>query len=411
MSIDQLDELDTLLAFTEALVREPLAPPRPVEPRPPVRRPPVVWPAADREATRHRPRRWRRVVAVPVMVTALAALPTIAPRVRVDINGTAVELHARPVSALVAIRRAGLEPVDGALLSVVGHRMIDSHFSPATVTRNGRIVTWSANVHDGDRLQLTNGRTVREGTEARRVSVDGGGLPAVEYGLWNPPKEGITDEIVGVRSGEVVSETPAVAPVAATPVTAPVVALTFDDGPNPASTPAILAILKAANIKATFCIVGYAAKRYPALVKAVHDDGHVLCNHSMHHTQNLGKKSADVITAEVRDDSDTIAAAAGSRPLFFRSPGGSWTQSVVDEVRNQGMRALGWNVDPNDYTRPGPSVILARILAHVRPGAVILMHDGGGDRSQTVAQLPALIDRLRKMGYGFAVPTPVTYNA
>jgi peptidoglycan/xylan/chitin deacetylase (PgdA/CDA1 family) len=402
MAIDQLDEL---IAFTETVLREPATAPAPaLAPRPPIRRSSAPVPRITAHPAPRRRRRARLVV--PILAYALVALPTIAPALRVVVNGKVVEVHARSVQLITAVRRAGLEPVDGALLSAVTHRTLDRHFRRAVVIRGGRVSPLSAAAHSGDLVRLENGEATREATRERRVPVEGGGLPAVEFGLWNPPRAGVTDQLVGIRSGEVVSEEPTVPAVVATPVSAPIVGLTFDDGPNPASTPAILAVLRNAGIKATFCIVGYAARRYPELVKAIRDEGHVLCNHTMHHVQLLGRKSSDTISAEIRDDSDAIATAAGTAPLFFRAPGGTWSANLVDEVHRQGMRALGWNVDPADYERPGVTVILNRILEHVRPGVVVLMHDGGGDRSQTVSQLPLLIERLRRLGYGFGVPTP-----
>ncbi|MBA3653098.1 MAG: polysaccharide deacetylase family protein, partial [Actinobacteria bacterium] len=214
------------------------------------------------------------------------------------------------------------------------------------------------------------------------------------------------DVVVGTRSGEVLSRTELSPPTPAAPVTEATVALSFDDGPNPEWTPAVLAILRSAGVKATFCMVGYAARLYPALVKAVADEGHTLCNHTMNHVQSLGRRPVAEITAELQGNSDLIAAAAGTRPAFFRAPGGTWSPNVIDEVHRQGMRALGWNVDPADYNRPGAPVITERILQQLRPGAVVVLHDGGGDRSQTVAQLRNLIDRLKALGYGFGVPAP-----
>ncbi len=394
------DLLDEMLAFTEALLREPDAPTRPFELPRPSRHLPSPRVSAPKPAARRR----RSLLVAPVLIYALVALPTIAPTIRVRVDGRRVEVHARPVGLIVMLRRAGIEPVDGVLLAAVTHREIDRHFDRARVERNGRPASWSTAVHSGDRVALRNGRPSVETTEHRSVPVPGAGLPEVEYQLWNPPRAGATDQLVGVRSGEVVADTPVTAAVAATPVREPVVALTFDDGPNPASTPAILTILHNAGIKATFCVVGYAARRYPELVKAIGDEGHVLCDHTMHHVQLLGRKSADVIRAEIGDDADAIEQASGQRPMFFRAPGGTWASTLVDEVHRQGLRALGWNVDPADYTRPGAAVIANRIMGQVRPGAVILMHDGGGDRSQTVAQLVGLIERLRAAGYSFRVP-------
>jgi peptidoglycan/xylan/chitin deacetylase (PgdA/CDA1 family) len=405
MAIDLLDEM---LAFTEALLREPEPLTRLDQgPRPPVDAP--VVPSIPRPPAPPTTRRRYRRAPPPVpfvgfLILVLLAVPAVSPTLRLRVDGRPVLLHAQSPTVDTVLRRTGIIPVDGVLLAVVTRRTLDEHFQRATILRDGEPVTLIASVRNGDALAVRNGRSMVEPTVHRTVAVPGGGLPDIEYQLWNAPRAGSTDQLVGASSNEVVSQTPVSAPVAATPVTDPAVALTFDDGPNPASTPAVLAILRAAGIKATFCVVGYAAQRYPDLVRAIRDEGHTLCNHTMHHVQLLGSKPADAITAELRDDNAAIGRAAGVRALFFRAPGGTWAGNLVDEVHRQGMRALGWNVDPADYKRPGAAIITARILAQLRPGAVILMHDGGGDRSQTVAQLPGLIERLKALGYTFRVP-------
>ena len=398
MSIDLLDEM---LELTEAFLREPApAPPtRAAAPPRPGRAVPKRWAVAA-----PRPERRRPTLAVGVLVIVLLWLVPVAPAVRVHVNGRLVVMHARDVSVATVLRRAAMVPSDGPLLSVVTHEPIDAHFDKATVLDDGRPVAMPAVVRSGARLDVRNGRPVVETAEHRTVEVPGDGLPAIEYGLWHVPRAGTTDQLVGPRSGEVVSEVPMTAPAPAAPATEQAVGLTFDDGPNPDWTPIVLDILRKADIKATFCVVGYAVKRYPELVRRIVAEGHTLCNHTMHHVQLLGRQSPDHITQEIRDDSDAIEQAAGVRPEFFRAPGGTWAPNLVDEVHRQGMRALGWNVDPADYTRPGAAAITTRILAQLRPGAVILMHDGGGNRGQTVAQLQGLIDRLRALGYTFRVP-------
>jgi peptidoglycan/xylan/chitin deacetylase (PgdA/CDA1 family) len=397
MSIDLLDEM---LEFTEAILREPA--------------PRALHPARPR-STRSEPKRLegaaattpqpRPTVLVGCLVLVLLWVYPVAPSLRVHVNGRSVVLHTSSPSVGTVLRRAGAVPNDGALVAVVSGRTLDEHFDRARIVRGAQRISLASAVRSGDQIAVSNGHAVVEPVAHRTASVPGGGLPEIEYGLWNAPRAGATDQIIGVRSGEVVSEQPTAAPVSATPVGDLVVGLTFDDGPNPASTPAILAILKAAGIKATFCVVGYAAKLHPQLVRAIHDDGHTLCNHTMHHTQLLGSKSPDMITAEIRDDNDLIEGATGVKPTFFRAPGGTWASNLVAEVHRQGMRALGWNVDPADYKRPGASVITGRVLQQLRPGALILLHDGGGDRSQTVAQLSGLIEHLRALGYSFRVPS------
>jgi peptidoglycan/xylan/chitin deacetylase (PgdA/CDA1 family) len=382
--------LDDMLGWADALVGAPAAPSRPARGK-------ITALVAG-------PTRLSSTLLVVFLVADLLWLPAVAPTLKVRVDGHPLVLHASSPTVLDALQRGGLRPIDGVLISAVSHRVIDAHFAPAVVRKGSHRVALSSPLKSGDALVLRNGSNEVEPTMHERVPVAGSGLPDIEYTLWAPPRPGLNDRLVGARSDEVVGETIITPPAPAAAVPGNVVALTFDDGPNPDSTPAILAILRAANIKATFCIVGYAATHYPQLVRQIHDEGHTLCDHTAHHVMGLGTKSPDVITAEIRDDADIIEKAAGVRPLFFRAPGGTWAPNLIAEVHRQDMRALGWAVDPADYKRPGAAVITARILAQLRPGAVILMHDGGGDRSQTVAQLAGLIDHLRALGYTFAVP-------
>lgn len=177
------------------------------------------------------------------------------------------------------------------------------------------------------------------------------------------------------------------------------VALTFDDGPSP-YTPAILDVLRREHVPATFCMVGDEARRYPAYARMVVRDGHQLCNHSRDHA-DLARVSASAARHEVTAGEREIRDAAGVAPRLFRFPYGSENRTARTAVDGYGLHPLRWDVDPRDWTRPAASTITGRILAQVRPGAVVLMHDGGGDRSHTADSLDATITGLRERGYRF----------
>ena len=178
------------------------------------------------------------------------------------------------------------------------------------------------------------------------------------------------------------------------------VALTFDDGPSP-FTPAILAVLRRHHVHATFCMIGDEAQRYPELAHRVVREGHQVCNHSRDH-RDMAPLPAKRARHEVVAAERQIRDAAGVAPTIFRFPYGSADRAARRVVRGYGMRALGWDVDPRDWTRPGAPVITGRIVRGVRNGSVVLMHDGGGDRSATVASLDATIRSLERRGYRFA---------
>ncbi|HEY3008327.1 MAG TPA: polysaccharide deacetylase family protein [Micromonosporaceae bacterium] len=174
------------------------------------------------------------------------------------------------------------------------------------------------------------------------------------------------------------------------------IALTFDDGPSPTWTPKVLDLLRANRVKATFCLVGAQVHKYPALVARIVREGHVLCNHSWIHDVKLGGRPAAAIRADlVRTNAEIRKAVPGAKIAFFRQPGGRWTPAVVTIVRALGMIPLGWDVDPRDWEKPPARTIQQRVLTGVRPGSIVLLHDGGGDRTQTLAACRSLLTQLR----------------
>jgi peptidoglycan-N-acetylglucosamine deacetylase len=181
---------------------------------------------------------------------------------------------------------------------------------------------------------------------------------------------------------------------------AKVVALTFDDGPWPGSTEAILSILQKYGIKATFFEIGAQAKGRPQLSKKIADAGMMLGNHTEDHL-NLKHLDAAHVAREIQQAETNIEKASGQRPKYFRPPGGNVSPDMWPVLSSLGMKMAMWDIDTNDWRKPAPSVIAQRVLGGVRPGSVVLMHDGGGDRKNTVAALPTIIEGLKKMGYQF----------
>ncbi len=173
-------------------------------------------------------------------------------------------------------------------------------------------------------------------------------------------------------------------PQAHVPCSAADVALTIDDGPDPEWTPKVLALLQRLDVRATFCVIGRQAAAHPELVAAVAGAGHVVANHTYTH-RFLASATQQQIRSEIARATDAVAAATGGhRPTLFRAPGGEWTSAVLAECAAQGLRPLGWSVDPRDWSRPGTPSIVRTLLGKTVPGSIILEHDGGGNRSQTL---------------------------
>ncbi|MFJ9947386.1 polysaccharide deacetylase family protein [Kitasatospora sp. NPDC091207] len=183
------------------------------------------------------------------------------------------------------------------------------------------------------------------------------------------------------------------------------VALTFDDGPGRA-TGEILDLLARYGVKATFCQIGRQAAADPAVVKRIRAAGHRLCDHSVNHPQPFASLTHEKAVYEISAARDMIVQAGGpgTEVTWFRAPGGGFTADNQRIAADHGLRPLGWSVDPRDWSRPGVASIVSTVQSQLRPGGVILLHDGGGDRGQTVAALKQLLPWLVAQGYRFDFP-------
>jgi peptidoglycan/xylan/chitin deacetylase (PgdA/CDA1 family) len=201
---------------------------------------------------------------------------------------------------------------------------------------------------------------------------------------------------------------PAAAPAAATPSPTPLpakyVVLTFDDGPDLAYTPKVLDILARYDAKATFFEIGQNVRKHPELTKRIHDAGHSVQNHTWTHA-DLRKLGASAFRQQVGSTDAAIRAQIGSTPGCLRPPYGAVNATVRQRAKAMGKDLVVWTVDSRDWTKPGTSAIVQHVLRNVRNGSVILMHDGGGNRTQTVAALPVILKALKAQGFGFRTLT------
>jgi peptidoglycan/xylan/chitin deacetylase (PgdA/CDA1 family) len=174
-------------------------------------------------------------------------------------------------------------------------------------------------------------------------------------------------------------------------------ALTFDDGPSD-YTRRILSILDHRHAKGTFFQVGELISGRTKTSRAVIRSGNELANHSLHHEIKPSR-------ASMAETSRRIKSATDFKPCLFRPPGGAYDWRVVSDAKSLGMTTVIWDVDPRDWSRPGSGEIYSRVVSNTKPGSIILLHDGGGDRSQTVAALPDIVRSLRARGYRLVTVT------
>ena len=176
------------------------------------------------------------------------------------------------------------------------------------------------------------------------------------------------------------------------------VALTYDDGPA-ALTPAFLNKLKSLGVPATFFMIGQQVGANASLLRRMLAEGHMVANHSWSHPM-LGA-GGPAASSQLSQTSAAIRKATGFTPCLFRPPYGSSGTDLVRRTRAQGMTSVLWSVDPLDWRQPGTRAIVSRVASGAGPGAIILSHDGGGARGQTLAALPGIVKALRRKGYRF----------
>lgn len=190
------------------------------------------------------------------------------------------------------------------------------------------------------------------------------------------------------------------APAARAQAATKYVYLTFDDGPGPTYTRQVLDILTQYQVRATFFEVGQNVASYPSITHLAYTRGNSVQNHTWAH-RDLRNVSWNTFKYQVKATDRVISAQTGYTPRCLRPPYGYVSSSVYARAATLGKQIRLWTVDPRDWSRPGTSAIVSRVLNNVRSGSVVLLHDGGGNRSQTVAALPTILKTLKARGYVF----------
>jgi peptidoglycan/xylan/chitin deacetylase (PgdA/CDA1 family) len=250
-----------------------------------------------------------------------------------------------------------------------------------------------------DRLVLVAGRTQREPTARVVISIEGG-MPAspqhtlARYPAMEVDKGRVSGELD--RSSMIPSGKPRV-PKA--------VALTFDDGPA-AHTRAVLETLRRLGARATFFFIGERAQRNPQLVRRARAYGMAVENHSFTHPFDppFAKRTRVAISDEIARGIDAIASLMDEPPTLFRPPGGTYSQRVIEVALEHDQQVVLWSVDPEDWKAGATAPeITRRVLRDVRPGSIVLLHDGPSGRAQTVKALPAIVRGIRARGLELAL--------
>lgn len=360
----------------------------------------------------HPPRRshlTRVLVLVGVVASvALALLGGWAAAQPIGIRVDGRECFLPPRTTVGDLRGANvLAAKPGKLIGVDGAVLRSEGGSAATVIRNGRVANAAQRLFPGDTIVSVAGADRRESLVVTDVPVpfktryEGTGSITEMKTLGSPGIRRVTQgEVSGIEVTSTIVSQPSDLVIARTRPTGKVVAITFDDGPWPSQTDRILKVLEKEDVHATFFMLGSRVKRDPATARRVAEAGHTVGSHTYSH-KPLSTLSAAQVRREIRRGRDALRQATGEDSAWLRPPYGAMDSDAWREVRRLKARAVLWDVDSRDWTRPGSVKIERTVIANVRPGSVVLFHDGGGNRNHTIAALPRIIRRLKAKGYTF----------
>ena len=186
-----------------------------------------------------------------------------------------------------------------------------------------------------------------------------------------------------------------------------VIALTFDDGPHDLYTGQILDILAKYSIKATFFLTGEKVEQNPDIVHRIISDGHEIGNHSYSH-KTMRCRSLKWLRNEIERTDELLLQAGADQPIAFRPPYGRTSFRLMSLLKKLQKKMILWDIGPKDFKYSHPYEIVGKVLKKLKPGSIIVLHDGGGDRSVTVEALNILVKDIREMGYKFVTVSELT---
>lgn len=343
-----------------------------------------------------------------VVLAAVAASFALARPVTVVVDGVERQVESGMTVAELA-RDGAFKAAPGNLLAVNGSIAETGAGAAPRILRNGQPANPVERLVRGDVLVSRRGADVPESLEETRMPIE---FPTRVEGkgslseVTQEGKRGVRlvkrGAVSHIELNSVVVSEP-VAQVVTRFAPRPgskLVALTFDDGPWPTHTDQVLRALKKAEVPATFFLLGGNVKRYPAMARRIASEGHLLASHSLGH-KDFARSTPAQIRREVNGGRNAIKKATGVTTNWIRPPYGAMDGAAWKVVRGSGGRVVMWDVDSNDWRKPGAASIVNTVVKHTRPGSIVLMHDGGGDRSQTAAAIAGIVKKLKAKGYTF----------
>lgn len=336
------------------------------------------------------------------------------PTFNITVNGMTRTVNQGATTADI-VAEGVVSPKPGNLVAVDGEVLEEGKGTPFGGTVNDNEITDpNTALHKGDTVQIIDGSDITEDYDTETVEVQPGQSELGEGAIhvYIPGEAGQTEKRTGKVSGKTVEE--AVKPVQnnvylqynANP-DEKVVALTFDDGPW-GTTSELLNVLKENDAKATFFTIGEQIAEQPKTMKQMAEAGHQICTHSWDHAAagdgrgvDMTRQTPEEQIEEVQKGQQAITDATGQEASkVFRSPGGNYHDEIIWNLQPYVTAEIGWNVDTEDWQRPGVDAIVQRIES-VKSGDIVLMHDGGGKRTQTIEALKIALPYLKEQGFKF----------
>ncbi|WCK56706.1 polysaccharide deacetylase family protein [Aneurinibacillus sp. Ricciae_BoGa-3] len=189
------------------------------------------------------------------------------------------------------------------------------------------------------------------------------------------------------------------------------IALTFDDGPHPVYTPQISQLLEKYKARATFFVIGQRAESYKTLIQDLSKKGNEIANHTFSHPR-LGRISKDKLLDEIKRTDDTIYSLTHKHTHLFRPPGGVYNEKIITTARTTSHLVVmwSWTQDTKDWSNPGAAKIANKVISHAKPGNIVLFHDSGGNRLQTVKAVEQILHDLTEQGYKFVTVSELLHK-
>ncbi len=334
-------------------------------------------------------------------------------KVQLTVNGQTVTQRVDTTAVAMLEANGNFNAHPGNYVDVEGVTLREGEGEPIAVTVNGDVLSQdqkkTMRIPEGAQVSVESGRDIVEDHEvttepiAHGAQITFGGAIQMRSSLG---KDGVKEFWAGKQSAKRVehgvteeASDLVVVPLSPKPEGKKVIAMTFDDGPSQ-FTPTYLDILKARGIKATFFMVGQNVKASPEIAQRVVAEGHQIAGHTYNHPDLSNTKVEDA-RQNIADGFAAIKEVTGRDVDTLRAPYGAFYEQQWKDLGDLISKNVLWDIDTLDWKRPGAAAIKNAVLSNAHNGAIVLMHDGGGERSQDIEALPGILDELKAQGYEF----------